>query len=202
MYPTSGQLVLAFHGCDQSVKDEVISKRTRLRPSQNRWDWLGHGVYFWEADPKRAIEFARILKNRPKSHLKNPSVIGAVIDLGNCLNLLNRSHLVLLKRSYVGLQKAMKLKSKPMPANRNRFGNNDRLLRDLDCAVINYLHEATKAENQPQFDSVRAAFWEGKDLYPNAGFRELNHIQICVRNPNCIKGYFDPLSHVSAWPRV
>ena len=35
-------------------------------------------------------------------------------------------------------------------------------------------------------------FWEGQKLYPNAGFREKNHIQICVCNPNCIKGYFLP----------
>jgi hypothetical protein len=26
------------------------------------------------------------------------------------------------------------------------------------------------------------------------GFREKNHIQICVRNLNCIKGYFTPIS--------
>jgi hypothetical protein len=29
-----------------------------------------------------------------------------------------------------------------------------------------------------------------KPLYLNAGFREKNRIQICVCNPNCIKGYF------------
>ncbi len=42
------------------------------------------------------------------------------------------------------------------------------------------------------FDSVRAAFWEGKDLYPNAGFKKQNHIQIAIRNPDCIKGIFLP----------
>jgi len=30
--------------------------------------------------------------------------------------------------------------------------------------------------------------WEN----PGAGFKEKNHIQICVRNRNCIKGYFLP----------
>jgi hypothetical protein len=42
------------------------------------------------------------------------------------------------------------------------------------------------------FDSVRGVFWEGRELYPNAGFREKDHIQICIRNPNCIKGFFYP----------
>ena len=39
---------------------------------------------------------------------------------------------------------------------------------------------------------MRGVFWEGEDLYENAGFKEKNHIQICVRNSNCIKGFFIP----------
>ena len=46
--------------------------------------------------------------------------------------------------------------------------------------------------NAHPYDSVKGVFWEGQELYPNAGFREKNHIQICVCNPNCIKGYFLP----------
>jgi hypothetical protein len=202
MYPTSGQLILGFHGCDRKVKDNVLSRKIRLRPSKNRWDWLGHGIFFWESDPKRAIEYAKIVATRPQSKIKHPSVIGAVLDLGNCLNLLNRDHLIVLKRSYAGLAEAMMLKGQPMPVNKNVAANKDLLLRDLDCAVINYLHEAKKVQGRPPFDSVRAVFWEGRDLYPGAGFRELNHIQICIRNPNCIKGYFDPLKPVLSWPQI
>lgn len=88
-----------------------------------------------------------------------------------------------------------------MPINRTVSEGGDLLLRDLDCAVINNLHRAMKVKKQP-FDSVRAAFWEGEDAYPGACFRELSHIQICVRNPNCIKGYFDPLKRVRGWPPV
>ncbi len=29
-------------------------------------------------------------------------------------------------------------------------------------------------------------------LYPEAGLTEKNHIQICIRNPNCIKSFFLP----------
>jgi hypothetical protein len=38
---------------------------------------------------------------------------------------------------------------------------------------------------------------EGRKLYPNAGFRKHNHIQIAILNPNCIKGVFLPRSEVS-----
>lgn len=70
--------------------------------------------------------------------------------------------------------------------------NGDLLLRYLDCAVIKALHDFNKTMNFQEYDSVKAAFWEGEELYPSAGFREKNHIQICIRNPKCILGYFLP----------
>ena len=42
----------------------------------------------------------------------------------------------------------------------------------------------------PAYDTVRGAFWEGEPLYPSAGFKRKNHVQLCVRRPDCIKGYF------------
>jgi hypothetical protein len=49
-------------------------------------------------------------------------------------------------------------------------------------------------EGKPEFDTVRGFFVEGRELYPAAGFRELDHIQICVRSPQRVIGYF--------WPRT
>ena len=68
----------------------------------------------------------------------------------------------------------------------------DLLNRKLDCAVINAIHEFNAGHGIQEYDSVKAAFWEGEELYETAGFREKNHIQICVRNPQCIIGYFLP----------
>ena len=48
--------------------------------------------------------------------------------------------------------------------------------------------------NEPPIDTVRGAFIEGSPIYRGAGFRAKNHIQLCVRNLSCIKGYFRPLS--------
>jgi hypothetical protein len=58
----------------------------------------------------------------------------------------------------------------PMPQNK---GNDaDLTLRELDCAAIQSLHSSIADDNEREFDSVRGVFWEGKRLYPNAGFRE------------------------------
>jgi hypothetical protein len=35
-------------------------------------------------------------------------------------------------------------------------------------------------------------FTEGKPIYPGAGFRGKTHVQLCIRNIACIKGYFAP----------
>ena len=50
------------------------------------------------------------------------------------------------------------------------------------------------------FDSVRGTFEEGNEMYPGAGFREKTHTQVCVRNLNCIKGYFIPREMDSRYP--
>ena len=66
-------------------------------------------------------------------------------------------------------------------------------LRFLDCAVLKTLNKFNHdIPTKKEFDSVRAGFWEGEELYPNAGFREKNHIQLCIRNPDCILGLFVP----------
>jgi hypothetical protein len=71
-------------------------------------------------------------------------------------------------------------------------GSHDLLLRHLDCAVAETLHQLRERQDLPPYDTVRGVFWEGREIYPSAGFREKNHIQICVRNPSCIKGFFLP----------
>ncbi|WP_343627545.1 hypothetical protein [Roseateles sp.] len=54
-----GALVIAYHGCDVTVRDRLIRGTLRqLSPSANRYDWLGSGVYFFEGDAERALDFA------------------------------------------------------------------------------------------------------------------------------------------------
>ena len=50
-----------------------------------------------------------------------------------------------------------------------------------------------KANMGEPFDSVRCAFEEGEPSFPGSGILDKTHIQICIRNPICIKGYFHPL---------
>ena len=117
-----------------------------------------------------------------------------------CLDLLDYGNLQLLKNGYETLQSTSS--NSDFPENKSVGGIGDLLLRELDCAVIESLHAMREDLQQPPFDSIRSVFYEGEELYPNAGFREKDHIQICVRNPNCIKGFFLPRKMDYEFPKV
>jgi hypothetical protein len=192
MYRTKAGLTIGFHGCDKSVRDEIVSGKLSLNPSENLYDWLGNGMYFWENNQQRALEFAQELKDTKRSKIKQPAVLGAIIDLGFCLDLLDTEYLKLLSNSHSTLLDSSILLEFEMPSNKSIGNSKDLLLRDLDRAVIENLHQQRALNNLTAFDSVRGVFIEGKPLYDGAGFHEKNHIQICIRNPNCIKGFFVP----------
>ena len=185
-YPT---VVLGFHGCEREVGEDILSgKVSHLKKSENSYDWLGHGIYFWENSPSRAKEFAE-----NKKGIKDPFIIGAVVSLGNCLNFLDYETLALLAASYHAFKVNAEKAGLPMPENQCPSGSSENLIRYLDCAVIEELHSIYQKLDKPAFDSSRGVFTEGKPVYPGAGFHEKNHIQLCIRNLDCIKGYFRPL---------
>lgn len=191
IYANHPSFVLGFHGCDEEIAENVFSGKADLLSSANDYDWLGPGVYFWEQNPERALQYAQMLKDNPhrtSGKIEKPAVVGAVIDLGYCLNLLDASFLKIVENAYRELRQVYESAGEKLPCNRQ-----DLLLRQLDCAVIRHIHRTRleqKDEKLRPFDTVRSAFMEGEPLYPDAGFYRENHIQICVCNPDCIKGYF------------
>lgn len=196
-YQAQPGLVLGFHGTDSKTAERVLAGKAELEPSTNEYDWLGHGIYFWEYSPARAWEFAHEKKKR--GEIKSPDVIGAVIAPGICLNLLESSALAELKLAYTMVEFAAKENASQLPKN---IGGADLFKRYLDCAVVEMacsmreisgigaLSQIAGIKPMPRYETVRGAFWEGDPLYPNAGFREKNHVQLCVRDPASIKGYF------------
>jgi len=200
MYSSKPGYIIGFHGCDEEIRNQIVLGHTGFNASMNDYDWLGNGMYFWENNLDRAYQFAIERQKYPKPSLpkiKSAAVLGAVIELKNCLDLLDSKYLELVKISYSNYSDSYKMMGEPLPKNSNVQGSTDRLLRRLDCAVIENLHTLNIEE---PFDSVRGVFIEGAPLYEGAGFNEKNHIQICIRNPNCIKAFFIPRTKVK-WPK-
>ncbi len=181
--------VLGYHGCLRSTADDVVAGRTELAHSDRDYDWLGAGAYFWESDVQRAQEWAQ------HRFGADGAVIGAVIDLRNCLDLVSRFDLELVREAHPRFLKFCTDTGTEAPVNSNvrNDPNGDVLLRRLDCAVINFLNRSMDASPDIEsFDTVRGMFLEGGPLYEGSAIREKNHVQIAVRNNDVIKGFFFP----------
>lgn len=203
MYHVRPNLVIGFHGCDEATCNMLLNDPNKIKISRERFDWLGNGMYFWENNYQRAVDWAEEKYKRGK--ITKPAVIGAVIDLGYCCDFLNAEHIQMFKRFYEKLVADYKrggieiLQNRDLPRDRHK----NKILRELDCAVIEHMHENVGTQikediNQQGFtrlrlpDSVRGAFVEGGPVFEGSGIYEKTHIQICIRNPNCIKGFFLP----------
>jgi hypothetical protein len=187
------RLVIGYHGCDKAVRDKVIQKGDSLKAQPKSYDWLGHGAYFWEHGPARALEWATQQKRRGK--IDQPAVLGAVLHLGRCFDLLDSDYTDLLAETYPVFCQTMKEAGTPIPNNEPLTpADDDRLLRKLDCAVVNWTIEQLEEGRDIRFHSVRGVFQEGAAVFPDAGIRRRSHIQIAVRDPACILGYFLPAS--------
>jgi hypothetical protein len=178
------------------VGEQAIRGQISLLKSDESYDWLGAGIYFWESDPTRAMEWAKSRIRRGQK-IKTPFVVGAAIDLRNCLDLTQRENLDLLSEAHTELTKASQRAGVELPKNLDppKHNSGDKLLRYLDCAVINYLHSMIEQSGvngtplQP-FDTVRGLFVEGDPIYPGARIYKKTHTQVSVVSPECILGLF------------
>lgn len=68
----------------------------------------------------------------------------------------------------------------------------DWLRRERDCFVLKYAIPAVESHWGCEFDSVRGVFQEGAPAFKGAGIKLKSHIQIAVRDPRAIIGYFLP----------
>ena len=203
MYSIRPNLVLGFHGCDAETCNSLLNNPNEIVYSEKPYDWLGHGMYFWENNYDRAMLWAEDKKSR--SEIKNPTVIGAILQLGYCLDLLDTSFINLLQAYFETMKSEYKVLNKEIPKNKDisHDKHKDKIMRELDCTLIEFMHqtiletilEEKRAQGYSElkiFDSARGVFTEGGPAFPGAGIQEKNHIQICIRNANSIKGFFLP----------
>jgi hypothetical protein len=147
---------------------------------------LGGGIYFWQSNPSRALQFAKEKKLR-ETAVWIPSVVGSVIELGLCLDLTTLAGIENLKVAHSALLQTLQAAGSPVPSN---SGGRDLLLRKLDCAVIRVLHDMREEAGESPIDTVSGIFVEGRPVFDGSGFFEKTHIQVCVCNPQSIKGVF------------
>ena len=159
-------IVLGYHGTSSNAADRILEDGFQI--SRNSYDWLGDGVYFFQDAPDRAWEWAR------QHHGDDAAVIRAEIQITNCMDLLNPRWTRLLSDSYNSYLKKLKDSGQDIPSQSQGAHR-------LDREVINYA-AGVLGDKGLEISCVRAAFAEGRPIYPDSAIFSLTHIQIAVRN--------------------
>jgi len=166
--------VVAFHGTNRATADRLVDGEP-FGPSTNDDDWLGHGIYLWEYAPQQAWWWAK------RRYGDQAAVVGALVRLGRCVDLLDPSNAELLLAAHADLDRSLRNNKQRLPRNANNH-------KYLDCAVFNWLY-LNLDEAGRRAESCRAAFVPSlpvKRLWDRSGIFRGAHIQLCVREPNNI----------------
>jgi hypothetical protein len=172
--------IIGYHGCHEDVAEEVLAGAP-FKKSEERYDWLGPGTYFWEHGPDRAARWAE------QKYKERGAVVGALIHLGDCFDLLDTRVTMRLAEAFELFKAAMASEQRELPRNKGP----ELKARYLDCAMIKWYLEAL-ATRGTKYHSVRCGFVEGGAAFEGSEIRKETHIQIAVRDAACIVGVFRP----------
>lgn len=173
--------VIGYHGTRRSLALGVVQGLAPLDSSRNPGAWLGHGAYFWEYAPQQAWLWAEAVR-RSQRRDDETAVLGCMIRLGNCFDLLDPENVKDLRDLHRRFLDAEEIAGRRPPVN-------VRSEKRLNRAVFEFAY-ATFEEEGHAVDTCRAVFvptgrdrpWRGSGINPRA------HIQIVVRNPANILG--------------
>lgn len=169
-YRDYNRTIVAYHGTTVEVADRLVNGEP-FDDSERPYDWLGRGVYFWEYAPKQAWWWTRERRRN-----EAPAVVGAMIRLGSCLDLLDPVNVRFLRGVYEDMILKWGEGDEPPPKN-------VKSKRSLDCAVLNWVYERSDRAGTP-IETSRGVYvptnsvnrvWRGSWIYEQA------HIQVCVR---------------------
>ena len=106
-------------------------------------------------------------------------MLKATIDLGHCLNLLDTAHFDRIEQAYFKVIRNLNERGVLLPSNARKR-------HELDYVVIEAYCDEIAMTSGEAFHTVRGCFPEGRPLYPRSRIMRETHIQVGVRDPECI----------------
>jgi hypothetical protein len=113
------------------------------------------------------------------------AVVGSMIRLGRCFDLLDPVNIATLKTLYDEFIRNYLIVNKAPPKN------NAHSHRYLDRAVFEYAYSALNDQTGGRIDTCRAVYVpadKSKRIWRGSSISEESHVQLCVRNPKRILG--------------
>jgi hypothetical protein len=161
---------IGFHGTSIERAERILAEG--FQASRNEYDWLGDGAYFFQDGKVRAAEWAR------QQFGDDSAVIGAELELTDCVDLLDPHWHDAVRESYSGFVEGLRKEGLSPP--RQTAG-----AHRLDRAVLNRAVEILETRGE-RVRSVRGVFVEGEPLFPGSALFSRAHIQIAVRDASAI----------------
>ncbi|MBU2123033.1 MAG: hypothetical protein KJ999_21695 [Gammaproteobacteria bacterium] len=206
-----GQITLAFHGCDITTRDDLVTGVIpHLRSSTNEYDWLGNGSYYFENDSTRALHYAQYTAAHPELNLTKdpigtPAVVGVVLDVSRWLDMTTQEGIENYRNALATLLAGFEARGQTPPANKAAFPEDEDLIhRSLDRAVYELIHslrqtelakgmaaaDASKVIDMAPYQATRGAFKQGVQVGATSSVHAGNHVQIALRDTSCVRGWF------------
>lgn len=161
---------IGFHGTSEEAAQRILASGFEI--SRNEYDWLGDGAYFFQDVQARALEWARD-RFGPQA-----AVVGAEINLDDCMDLLNARWHDVIRQAYSDLVHGIDVDHQFLPRQTSGAHRLDRAVLNRTVAVLQERGITVRA--------VRGAFIEGEPLFPGSALWSQAHIQIAVRDPAAI----------------
>src|SRR5271168_2905737 len=99
--------LIGHHGTSRQIAETILSEG--FAASQNSYDWLGDGAYFWQDAPLRAMEWAKQI------FAEDAVVIEATIEIRDFINLLDVEWMSWLTEIYDEYLEELKRSGQPPP---------------------------------------------------------------------------------------
>jgi hypothetical protein len=174
--------LVGYHGTNRQAAESILANG--FEPSQNEYDWLGTGVYFWQDAPYRAWDWS-CTHARWKHPQDEPAVIRSIIQIrrSECMDLLDWKS----ENSWADLlDAAHKFLRKRQDLPKQRSGRNAKL-HPLDKVIIDYVIDKILVKDNLKIMAVRAGFEEGKKIFVGSAMYEKTHVQVAVRDTMVIQ---------------
>jgi len=205
-----GRIVLAYHGCDITIRDGFVRGEITPKISSNQYDWLGDGLYFFEGDSNRALKLAQFAHDHPnllltKKPISTPAVVGAVLEVDRWLDLTTQAGIENFTHAAQAVVDGSAKQGTPLPKNKAAFdGDKDLLHRAFDKAACDMVHafrrfvhdqalqdqDTSAIVASAPYQAARGAFEQGGLVSDGSSICADTHIQIAVQDLSCIKGWF------------
>jgi hypothetical protein len=164
-------VIRGYHGTSATRAGVIL--RDGFLPSDNDYDCLGNGVYFFEEGLAQARAWAQ------RAYPGEPVVVQADVRLEDCMDLKDTQGWVpLLAQAHAEVLRASRERGRPLPAQTTAEHRLDREVIELTVSILE--------QEGMRIRSVRGVFAEGAPAFPGSFLSEGSHVQVAVRDADLI----------------